>query len=150
MISPVHSTGGYWIVSHKGKNLRAHRIVYALVHNVSLDKNMVIDHIDSNRSNNLISNLQQVSIRENNIKATLSRNNKSGAKGVSWHKRDNAWTASWMLNGKVKSKQFNPNTLYPDSEYDTAKQMAFDDAVEYRKKMIELHYGQSSQIGEIP
>lgn len=79
-----------------------------------------------------------------------SSRNSSGARGVSWHKNSKTWVAFWNVDRKLQTKAFSPSKKYPNLEYDTAKQMAFKDAVEYRNKMIELHYGQSSQIGEIP
>lgn len=143
------SNTGYWLVKHKGKHLAIHRIVFTLVHRVELTKGMVIDHIDSNRANNKISNLQQTTRSENNKKASENTRNTSGVKGVSWHKGSKTWVAFWEVDRKLQTKAFSPKK-YPNLEYDAAKQMAFKDAVEHRKKMIELHYGQSSQIGEIP
>lgn len=144
------SSSGYWKVKHKGRHLFVHRIVFVLENNITLTKDMVIDHIDSVRSNNKISNLQQITKSENSKKLIDSSRNSSGARGVSWHKNSKTWVAFWNVDRKLQMKAFSPSKKYPNLEYDTAKQMAFNDAVEYRNKMIELHYGQSSQIGEIP
>lgn len=148
--SLVNGGKDYWRIRYKKKLYMVHRIIYAIYHKIELNKNMVIDHIDGDHLNNKISNLQQVSRSRNNQKAAISARNTSGIKGVCWLNRFKTWSVNWYENREEKSKVFNPRKLYPGQDPDTAKQMAFNDAVEYRKKMIELHYGQSSQIGEIP
>jgi len=59
-----------------------------------------IDHIDNNKTNNNISNLRWVTKSENGMNASLSSNNTSGTKGVSFHKTSNKWQAIIQLNGK--------------------------------------------------
>lgn len=54
---------------HSGQEkLKVHLIVYAWFHG-SLDPNLVVDHIDENKLNNHIDNLQQITFRENLLKA---------------------------------------------------------------------------------
>lgn len=60
----------------------------------------VVDHIDSNRLNNSINNLQVVSKRYN---SSREKTLKSGLPtGVVWHKRDKKYMAYIKINGKTK------------------------------------------------
>ena len=68
------NTGGYLCVSlwkeGKGKTLRIHQLVYI---NFKEDDDLlgyVINHIDGNKTNNEINNLEKVTYQENNIHAT--------------------------------------------------------------------------------
>lgn len=131
---------GYWIVSYERKKYYAHRVVYALCHKVALREDMVIDHIDANPSNNRIENLQQISRSKNNMKASISKKNKSGVTGVSWSERWGTWTVSWNVNKESFTKGFIVSKLYPDMDFEEAKQLTFEDAVTFRKKMENLYY----------
>ena len=54
--------------------------------------NMVIDHINTyDHNDNRKSNLRIVTVKENNQNQKLYCNNKSGIKGVSWHKIRQKW-----------------------------------------------------------
>lgn len=64
-------------------------------------KGMVTDHIDRDTLNNQRSNLRHCTIRQNAMNVGPQRNNTSGYKGVTWHKKDKKWQASIGLNGKI-------------------------------------------------
>lgn len=57
----------------------------------------VVDHIDNNKLNNDLSNLQLISQRANRSK---DRKGSSKYTGVSWLKRDKKWYSSIQVNGK--------------------------------------------------
>lgn len=60
----------------------------------------VIDHIDNNRTNNYLSNLQIITQRENS-----SKNRKNGTSkyvGVSWYKPGKKWRSYITINNKIK------------------------------------------------
>jgi hypothetical protein len=61
-----------------------------------------IDHKDRNPSNNAWSNLRPASRAENEVNKTLSSRNKSGIKGVSWHKKSGKWRAQITIGKRVK------------------------------------------------
>jgi hypothetical protein len=63
---------------------------------------MEVDHIDGNRLNNQRSNLRLATSSQNKINRGPRSDNKSGYKGVSWHKQRNKWTARIMVNGFYK------------------------------------------------
>lgn len=71
--------------------LRGHRFIYYFFHNEIPD---VIDHIDGNRSNNLLENLRSVTRHENLF-------NQVKAKGYCWYKRDKKWKAQIQYNNKA-------------------------------------------------
>jgi len=62
-----YETVRLWI-NGKSKFYLIHRLVYSHF-NGRLEDNLVIDHIDGNKTNNLSTNLQQISSRENTLKA---------------------------------------------------------------------------------
>jgi hypothetical protein len=64
---------------------------------------MEVDHIDGNRLNNQKSNLRLATSSQNKMNRGPRSDNKSGYKGVSWHKQKNKWTVRIMANGRYKS-----------------------------------------------
>jgi hypothetical protein len=69
-----------------------HRIVAHIYGILDLHSELMIDHIDHNRSNNCISNLRPATSQQNSF-------NKN-AKGYSWKKNKKKWEASIKLDGK--------------------------------------------------
>lgn len=60
----------------------------------------IIDHIDGNGLNNRRSNLRFVTLSENAMNSRVSKNNKSGFKGVVFYKKNNKWSALIRPPGK--------------------------------------------------
>lgn len=60
-------------------------------------RDMFVDHIDNNKRNNNLLNLQVITPRENNSKDTISS---SKYTGVSWHKKSKKWVANIKIKGK--------------------------------------------------
>jgi hypothetical protein len=60
----------------------------------------MVDHINMDRSDDRWSNLRPATASQNFGNQTKYRNNKSGLKGVCWHKRDQHWRAQGQLSGK--------------------------------------------------
>jgi hypothetical protein len=61
---------GYIHVRLNGKAHYLHRLVY-LWHNGDIPPGMVVDHIDEDKTNNCIDNLQLLTQRENKVKSAL-------------------------------------------------------------------------------
>lgn len=60
----------------------------------------IVDHKDTNPSNDRIGNLRQATIAENNQNVVRPRvDNRSGLKGVGWHEKDGMWRARINVNG---------------------------------------------------
>jgi hypothetical protein len=64
-------------------------------------KGEYVDHINGNVLDNRKSNLRICTNAENCRNTGPYKNNKSGYRGVSWHKRDKEWRAQIKHNGKV-------------------------------------------------
>ena len=80
---------GYGVLTFKGERFSAHRVVWIL-HYGKIDKQLQIDHIDGNRSNNHISNLRLVSQEINGRNQKLQSNNNTGISGVFWESRQSS------------------------------------------------------------
>jgi hypothetical protein len=74
-----------------GRQLRAHRVVWALCKGEWPPHD--IDHVDGNRTNNRLGNLRAVTRAENHRNRRTSSTNTSGVMGVSWNKRSRKWRA---------------------------------------------------------
>jgi hypothetical protein len=83
----------------KRKSLNIHRPI-ALAFIPNPENKLFVDHINNIRSDNSLKNLRWVSYQENNRNSSLSKNNTSRIKGVSFHKRRNRWYAHITINGK--------------------------------------------------
>jgi len=79
------------------KLIALHRVIF-LYHHGYLPK--LIDHIDKNSLNNKIENLRPCTRSENALNSKRASNNKSGVKGVCWHKAAQKWHARINLKGK--------------------------------------------------
>jgi len=92
---------GYFKTWVPAGNLVAHRVLWALAYGEWPDG--PLDHINGDRSDNRLANLRIVSVGENNRNKGLTRKNKSGVVGVSWHSRDKIWRATIGIDGKRTS-----------------------------------------------
>lgn len=96
---------GYLMVSLKKDDMayikRSHRLVYYSFYPNDCNKKQ-INHIDRNKINNALSNLEAVSSRENNSHKNLFIKKTSKYIGVSWASTRKAWRASITINGKRK------------------------------------------------
>jgi hypothetical protein len=83
--------GGYKHGRIFHRMVTAHRVIWAIYYGAWPTGN--IDHINGNPADNRISNLRQVSHKENMRNQKRRSDNKSGAVGVSWRERDHKWRA---------------------------------------------------------
>lgn len=67
-LKPKHNTGDYCYVRMKGKNYYIHRLV-ATKYIPNPDNKPQVNHIDGNKENNNVSNLEWVSAKENKTHA---------------------------------------------------------------------------------
>lgn len=70
------------------------------LHRILLGGCQHVDHIDGNGLNNRRSNLRPASRAENARNRRANANNKTGFKGVHFHKRKGKWQAYINVNGK--------------------------------------------------
>lgn len=90
------NSNGYRLIKWNGQYVSEHRIAWALHYGAWPDGN--VDHADGNKSNNRIENLRLASNAQNGHNIGMRKNNTSGAKGVTWHKKANKWMAA-IRNG---------------------------------------------------
>ena len=72
---------GYTTVWHNNKSLRLHRLKYILAHG-EIDDEMTVDHINNNKDDNRLANLQLLTRIENGTKRRVSKG---------YHKNHNRW-----------------------------------------------------------
>lgn len=89
-----------------------------------------LDHIDGNRQNNHLYNLRWVDKVGNELNSKIGSNNKSGFKGVCYCESVDKWVATWVENDRKRSKRFN----------------TIDEAINYRRQMVEKHYNSEYYI----
>jgi len=90
---------GYYRTSLKGKTYLLHRLIF-LYHNGYTPE--FIDHIDGDSTNNKIENLRPATKKENCRNRSAHKNNSSGFKNVSWHKKHEKWSVSIYVESKKK------------------------------------------------
>ena len=113
------------IDTHKQKKLSLHRIIMN-----ENDPNIIIDHINGNRTDNRKSQLRRVTPMQNSQNHKEYKTNTSGVTGVYWNKNKNKWQASINENGRLKYLGI----------YDSK-----DDAIHARMKAENKLYGEYSR-----
>ena len=88
---------GYRYIQLFGRKYASHRLVWLMEHGKFPD--MFIDHIDGNKLNNHISNLREVSNKQNTENRGVQKNNKLGRKGVSFNKKLKKYVAQIQHHG---------------------------------------------------
>ena len=107
VLKQVFRKDGYKAISLRDlgtvKTTTIHKLVYETFNEVVLKGYYYhVDHIDDNRSNNNLCNLQFISARENSHK--IQRKNKTSKYcGVSWDSHKNRWKASIRVNSKQRT-----------------------------------------------
>lgn len=95
-VAGVVNAVGYVVIRCDDKLRLAHRLAWFYVHGEW--PSGVIDHINRIRSDNRIANLRDANQHLNQANQSLSRNNKSGVKGVSWDGKRRKWVAQITVN----------------------------------------------------
>jgi hypothetical protein len=87
---------GYIRISLRNKRYRGHRLAWLYIHG-AWPKDL-IDHINTDRSDNRIGNLREATKAENGFNRGKQSNNTSGFKGVTLHKPTGKWLAQTEIN----------------------------------------------------
>lgn len=110
---------GYSIIGIDGKYYKAHRLAWLCVTGAwPADQ---VDHRDRNRANNRFANLREVTNAENQQNSIWRCDNKSGYRGVSWHKGRGAWCARITIDQKVISLGYFRDPKQAATAYQSAK-----------------------------
>ena len=89
---------GYRTIGINNCRFLEHRVVWLLCKGEwPLDQ---IDHKNRIRDDNRIENLRIASQRQNSMNSSISKNNKSGKTGVTWHKHTNKWRVRIRVDGQ--------------------------------------------------
>ena len=123
ILKPSDNGRGYYqsclVKDKKIKTIQVHQLVaMAFLGHTICGMKVVVDHIDNNKSNNNLNNLQLISCREN-----LSKDKKGGSSkyvGVTWHKPRNKWRSMIRINGKNKHLGLFTNELDARDAYQEA------------------------------
>lgn len=121
---------GYIGIFIDGTYKFAHRIIWEM-HNGEIPPGLVIDHINGIRNDNRLENLRLCTFQENHYNRKPRSDNKSGFRGVSWHRQKRKWVAQITIEGKNKFLGFFVN---PEDAYSA-----------YCKKAIE-HFGEFARL----
>ena len=105
IMKPFLSKSGYFIIrlnkNKIGKTHSIHQLVaIAFLNHKPCGYLLVVDHIDNNRLNNNLSNIQIVTNRENTSKRLTTHSSKYV--GVAYDKKNKKWLSSIRINGKSK------------------------------------------------
>lgn len=96
------STGRYRVnlcVNNIRKDTQIHQLVaIAFLNHVPCGFDIVVDHINNNKLDNRLVNLQLISQRENSNKDR--KNESSKYRGVTWDKKAKRWLSQIQVNGK--------------------------------------------------
>lgn len=114
---------GYVLVDLDGVRMRAHRIAWLLAYGEWPETD--VDHRDTVKSHNWLSNLRLASASLNIANTSARKTNKSGFKGVSWHRRAGKWQASIMVNRKSMGLGLFPTPEEASVAYQRAAEKHF-------------------------
>jgi len=115
---------GYIVVGIDGKIYREHRLIW-LYHNGHFPAHD-IDHINCIKDDNRIENLRDVTRSQNKQNGPHQKNNKSGVRGVWFHKQNKNWCASIFANGKNTYLGSFKSVEEAEAAYKAAKKILHD------------------------
>lgn len=101
VLKPSKDGFGYLIVSLSKNNIRKtfkihHLVIIEFLNHKKCGFKIIVDHIDGNKQNNNLNNLQLISQRENSSKKITK--SKFGT-GVTYDKKNNTYTSRIHING---------------------------------------------------
>lgn len=103
----------------KQKTIKVHKLIaIAFLNHIPDGHKIVCDHIDNNKLNNRLENLQLITHREN-----TSKDKKGGTSqfiGVCWYKVAKKWRADIWINGKLKHLGLFTSELEASKAYQKA------------------------------
>lgn len=98
-VAGCYSSIGYRLIKIDQKIIFAHRLAWFYMFEKWPEFH--IDHINGIKDDNRISNLREATNVENMRNAPAPITNKSGIKGVHWHKKTRRWRAQIRVNVKI-------------------------------------------------
>lgn len=138
------STKGYGTVHFKGTRYSLHRVIWSIVNKQNVPKNLVIDHIDNNPSNNKIDNLRVYTYSDN----SLNRKTSDELTGIVQNKTGDKWILRLSRSGFHISRYFTHKVLFPNDDTNVAKQKALDLVLEYKQAYLSSDSNTTKRIDE--
>lgn len=120
------SQPGYLMTQVYGRPYLLHRVVWKIM--TGCDPVEQIDHVNGNPSDNRWANLREASPHQNKGNRKISRNSKSGCKGVSWKTNRNKWRAQIRYHGRQKHLGFFDDLDAAKAAYRSAAVAYFGEA----------------------
>ena len=93
------TASNYRYIMIAGKKHKEHRLVWLYHYGSFPVDDLVVDHIDADRSNNTFWNLRLCTPEQNKLNVGRSCRNTSGYKGVSYNKPTGKWKAKIQCDG---------------------------------------------------
>jgi hypothetical protein len=97
----VYAARSVYISPRRVITLKLHRVIMERILERQLKPGELVDHMDRVGTNCRRSNLRLASPLQNARNRPKSKNNSSGFKGVTWHKRQKKWNATIRVNYKA-------------------------------------------------
>lgn len=129
----LDTSNGYVKLKINGKKFSAHRIIYCLFYKTDIPEELIIDHIDRNRSNNIPENLNLTTFSKNNKNRKFSDNF-----NIKKSKSCNSILVRWTNNmGNRKAKSFNFTKQIAIVGYEKAYQDCYQMCLKIREQIEE-------------
>lgn len=118
----------------KRKNYRVHRVVYEAVTGQPIPEGMTINHIDEDKTNNHISNLNLMTLTENNNYGTHNlRMRRTQSKPVAQYDKDGN-----LINVYMSSKEVHRQLGYCNSSINSCCNSKLKTAYNYIWKFLDI------------
>jgi len=126
ILSPVINKKGYWQCRLYKNKIATTKLVHQLLaqsflNHIPNGNIYVVDHINDNKLDNRLDNLQVLTNRENCYKTQGKYSSKY--KGVCWHKLAEKWVAQIKINGKLKHLGYFVNEQEASQAYQNSLAM---------------------------
>jgi hypothetical protein len=120
----LHSSG-YIIIGFEGKYYKAHRLAWLFTYGEWPERDL--DHINHKTSDNRIVNLRECTSSQNQANRSSNRNNSSGYRGVTFHKKLGKYQAAIRVNRKPVHLGTFITAVDAAAAYETAARSYFGD-----------------------
>lgn len=101
ILAKVPDRDGYLKVHLSVNGKAKKRLVHRLVMRAFIgESNLEVDHLNGNKQDNRLSNLEYVTTSENQLRLKDRSGRKSGTRGVSWHKQNQKWQVEFRVGNK--------------------------------------------------
>ena len=106
----------------KGSGRKNQKSIGTYMHRLIMEpsQNLDIDHINGDKLDNQRNNLRIVTMSQNLMNSKIRIDNRSGFKGVQWHKQTKSWRARIRVNNKSISLGLFKNLIEAALAYNNA------------------------------